>query len=67
VQDRTGEPGADRVLEVAARVELQHLPDLLGQGHPAEQVGDALLHGERRITVRVRSGHEVFLRNATHR
>ena len=39
-------------------VELQHLPDLLGQGHPAQQVVDALLHGERGITVRVRSGHE---------
>jgi hypothetical protein len=59
VQDRTGEPRADRVLQVAARVELEHLPDLLGQGHPAEQIGDALLHAERGITVRVRSGHEV--------
>jgi hypothetical protein len=58
VQDRARQPGRDRVLEVPARVQLQHLPDLLGQGHPAQQVVDALLHGEQGITVLLRSGHE---------
>ncbi len=32
----------DVVVEVVARVELQHLPDLLLERHPAEEVGDAL-------------------------
>ena len=30
---------------IAARVDLHHLPDLLGQGHPSQQIGDTLLNG----------------------
>ena len=32
--------------DAVARVELQHLPDLLGQRHAGEQVVDALGDGE---------------------
>ena len=43
VQDRAGQLGRDDVVQVPLGVELQHLPDLLGQGHPTEQVLDPLL------------------------
>jgi hypothetical protein len=46
VQDRAGQPRGHDLLQVATRVELEHLPDLLGQRHPAQQVVDAVLDGQ---------------------
>ena len=49
----------DLVVEVLAGVQLHHLPDLLLDGHPAEQVGDAL--GDGQGGVQVGSGHGAIL------
>ena len=56
---------SDDVVEVVARVELQHLPDLLRQRHPAEQVGDPLGDGQGVIQVARTIGHCSFLRVGT--
>ena len=51
VQDRADHRDRHEVVEVALGVELQHLPDLLGQGHATQQVLDALLDGQPGIQV----------------
>ncbi|GAA2030260.1 hypothetical protein GCM10009740_19930 [Terrabacter terrae] len=51
VQDRAGELALHDVGEVAARVELQHLADLLAQRHPRQQVVKPLLDREGGIAV----------------
>ena len=60
VQDRPGVHAQHLVLEVVARVELQHLTDLLLERHPAEQIGDPLVDGSVDVEVERdgRGGHE---------
>src|SRR5690606_37582231 len=55
VQERPGVTVLHGVDEILARVELQHLPDLLVERHPCEQVGHAI--GGRAGRVTERFGH----------
>ena len=58
VQDRPGVLAQHLVLEIVACVEAEHLTDLLLEGHPAEQIGDPLIDGMRRIEEERDGGHE---------
>ena len=59
MQQRAAELGQDQVFEVPARVELEHLPHLLGQSHPGEQVGHARRSRLRGVEIRRGSrGHD---------
>ena len=51
VQDRAGVHVGDQRADAVLGVELQHLPDLLGQGHPGDQVGDPLGGGQVCVAV----------------
>ncbi|GCE77244.1 hypothetical protein CBZ_23000 [Cellulomonas biazotea] len=46
----------DEAADAVAGIELEHLADLLGEGHASDEVGDALGDGERGVLVRV--GHD---------
>ena len=50
----------DMVVEVVARIELQHLPDLLLDRHAVEEVGDA--GGDRQFGVEIGQGFGQCLR-----
>jgi len=41
-----------RVVRDGGPLRLGHLPDLLGERHPPQQVGDAPLHGQPKVVVR---------------
>ena len=45
----------DHAVEIAVRVELHHLPDLLFHRHPREQVGDAVVEREQRVRIVVQA------------
>ena len=51
MQQRSGELAGDEVLQVAAGVQLEHLPDLLGEGHSRQEIIDPVGEGQPRVEV----------------
>jgi hypothetical protein len=57
VQQRPRVRAEDVALDALARVELHHLAHLLREGHPGQQIGDALDNRAARVLVGVARAH----------
>lgn len=63
VQDRPGVHVLDEVPYPVLRVQLEHLTDLLGQGHPTDEVVDALRDGQSGVEVGRQGAHSSSFHN----